>query len=130
MKKYRIHLNGNTYEMEIELVGDTTPQPLVLRREYQEFPNTRKDPNVNVMDPSQQKQTTNNPGTVRASVPGTVVVIEKPVGSTVREGDLVLLLEAMKMENEILSPRDGVITKMNCEVGAAVAGGEVLFEVG
>ena len=64
-----------------------------------------------------------------APMPGTVIRIEKSEGELVKAGDLVLILEAMKMENEILAPKDGTITKMNCEVGGTVAGGEVLFEV-
>jgi biotin carboxyl carrier protein len=129
MKKYRIYLNGNVYEMEIELLNDTTPHPLLLAQEYKGFSGVKADTNVNVIDPALQKPTINNPGIVKSSVPGTVVSIEKPLGATVKAGDLVLLLEAMKMENEILAPKDGVVTKMNCKVGATVAGGEFLFEV-
>ena len=46
-----------------------------------------------------------------------------------KAGELVLILEAMKMENEILAPVDGTITAMNCTAGGTVAGGDVLFEV-
>ena len=71
----------------------------------------------------------NNTGAVTAPMPGTVIKIEKSEGSAVKAGELVLVLEAMKMENEILAPVDGTITKMNCTVGGTVAGGEVMFEV-
>jgi len=63
-------------------------------------------------------------------MPGTVLSICRKEGEKVRGGDVVLVLEAMKMENEILSPADGTINKINCEEGKTVAGGEVLFEVG
>ena len=129
MSKYRITLEGKTYEMEIELLADNgAPQP-VVKKEYREFKSASKDPNVNVVDPSVQKKTVNNTGAVVAPMPGTIIKIEKNQGDVVKAGDLVLVLEAMKMENEILAPADGTITVINCQVGGTVAGGDVLFEV-
>ncbi len=127
MSKYRITLEGKTYEMEIELVVENGVQHPVAKKEYREFKGAPKD--ANVVDPSLQKQTVNNAGAVVAPMPGTVIKIEKCEGSAVKAGELVLVLEAMKMENEILAPVDGTITKMNCTVGGTVAGGEVMFEV-
>jgi biotin carboxyl carrier protein len=130
MSKYRITLEGKTYEMEIELVPEeTAPQP-AARREYKGYQNAAADPIVRLMDPSAQRTTTSAAGTVTAPMPGTVLSICKNEGEKVRTGDVVLVLEAMKMENEILSPADGTIKKVNCEEGKTVAGGEVLFEVG
>lgn len=129
MSKYRITLEGKTYEMEIELLGDNgAPQP-AAKKEYKEFKSAPKDSNVNVADPAKQKQTVNNTGAVAAPMPGTVLRIVKNVGDAVKAGDLVLILEAMKMENEILAPADGSITVMNCTEGGTVSGGDVLFEV-
>lgn len=129
MSKYRITLEGKTYEMEVELVIDNTASQSVEKKEYKEFRNTSKDANVNLIDPSLQKPTVYNNGIVSAPMPGTVIRIEKQEGMKVKTGELVLILEAMKMENEILAPSNGTIIKMNCEVGGTVAGGAVLFEV-
>ena len=130
MSKYRITLEGKTYEMEIELVAENgVQQQPIAKKEYREFKGAPKDVNVNVVDPSLQKQTVNNTGAVTAPMPGTVIKIDKGEGTAVKAGELVLVLEAMKMENEILAPVDGTITKMNCTVGGTVAGGEVMFEV-
>ena len=129
MSKYRITLEGKTYEMEIELVPEeTAPQPAV-RREYKGYQNAAADPIVRLMDPSAQRTTTNATGTVTAPMPGTVLSLCKKEGEKVRTDDVVLVLEAMKMENEILAPADGTLIKVNCEEGKTVAGGEVLFEV-
>ena len=129
MSKYRITLEGKTYEMEIELLAeDGTPKPQA-RKEYKKFDGAPKDPNINLVDPAKQKQTVTNAGAVVAPMPGTVIRIEKEEGAAVKAGDLVLVLEAMKMENEILAPADGTVTKMSCTVGGTVAGGEVMFEV-
>jgi len=130
MSKYRITLEGKTYEMEIELVAENgVQQQPMAKKEYREFKGAPKDANVNVVDHSLQKQTVNNTGAVTAPMPGTVIKIDKGEGTAVKAGELVLVLEAMKMENEILAPVDGTITKMNCTVGGTVAGGEVMFEV-
>ena len=129
MSKYRITLEGKTYEMEIELVEENGAYQSVAKKEYREIKGAPKDTNVKVVDPSMQEQTVNNTGAVTAPMPGTVIKIEKSEGSAVKAGELVLVLEAMKMENEILAPVDGTITKMNCTVGGTVAGGEVMFEV-
>ena len=129
MSKYRIIFEGKTYEMEVELVNEKGVQQPVAKKEYRDYKSAPKDANVNVVDPSMQKQIMNNTGAVAAPMPGTVIKIEKNEGAAVKVGDLVLVLEAMKMENEILAPVDGTITKMNCTVGGTVAGGEVMFEV-
>lgn len=129
MSKYRITLEGKTYEMEIDLVAENAASQPAAKRDYKEFKNASRDTNVNLLDPSVQKKTVNNTGAVAAPMPGTVIRIEKKEGETVKAGELVLILEAMKMENEITAPADGTIAKMNCAVGGTVAGGEVLFEV-
>ena len=129
MSKYRIILEGKTYEMEIELVGEKTAQQPVVKQEYKEFKSETRDANVNIVDPAKQKQVVNNTGAVTAPMPGTVIRIEKKSGDAVKSGELVLILEAMKMENEILAPADGIITVINCTEGGTVSGGDVLFEV-
>ena len=129
MSKYRISLEGKTYEMEIELVAENGVQQPTVKKEYKEFKSAPKDANVNVVNPSAQKQTVNNTGAVTAPMPGTVIKIEKGEGQDVKAGDLVLVLEAMKMENEILAPVSGKISVMNCTEGGTVAGGDLLFEI-
>ena len=129
MSKYRIILEGKTYEMEVELIEDAAaPQP-AGKRVYKEYKSAAKDPTVRLIDPSAQKVTTSHPGTVTSPMPGTVLRLNKTAGDEVKAGDVVLILEAMKMENEITAPIAGRILKMNAAAGATVAGGEVLFEI-
>ena len=129
MSKYRITLEGKTYEMEVDLIGENPASQPSARKEYREFKGAANDPTVRVMDPSAQKQTVTNTGVVTTPMPGTVIKVEKKVGDMVKAGELVLILEAMKMDNEIHAPSDGTIIKINCEIGGTVAGGDVLFEV-
>lgn len=63
---------------------------------------------------------------VEAVMPGVVVSIEVEEGQEVKEGQTILVLEAMKMQNPLQAERDGVITKLHCKAGEAVAGGTVL----
>lgn len=66
---------------------------------------------------------------VRAPMPGRVVRILREEGDPVRAGEGVLVLEAMKMQNEIRSPEDGVVATMSAAPDASLGGGEVLFAV-
>ena len=66
---------------------------------------------------------------VTAPLPGYITKVNYRVGDYVRQGDVVLILEAMKMENEILAPVGGVICKMDIQVGAAVDTYQILFTV-
>jgi biotin carboxyl carrier protein len=69
------------------------------------------------------------PQRVEAEMPGKVVKIVAPAGATVQEGQGVLILEAMKMENEIKSPIDGVVTEVSVSEGQTVESGAQLFIV-
>lgn len=128
MSKYRIVLDGKTYEMEIDLIQENgAPQPAVKKE-----PKVKSNTNTAAVSAAvsvAQNPPANSVGTVVAPMPGTVLRTEKHVGDTVKSGELVLVLEAMKMENEILAPVDGSIVAMNCTDGSTVAGGEVLFEI-
>jgi len=68
-------------------------------------------------------------GRVVAPMQGTIVKVAAEVGDTVAVGDVVVVLEAMKMENHITAPRDGVVTKLLAEAGAVVQQGEGLFVI-
>ena len=60
-------------------------------------------------------------------MPGTILDIRVNAGDTIKKGQVVLILEAMKMENEIMAPEDGKITSINTSKGASVNSGDLLF---
>lgn len=66
---------------------------------------------------------------IRTSMPGRVVKVFVEEGSKVKEGQPILVLEAMKMQNEIKSPQSGIITKINTKAGDSVETGSLLFSV-
>ena len=74
-------------------------------------------------------QVATGPQTVEAEMPGKVVKVEVAVGEAVSEGQGVVIVEAMKMENEIPSPIDGVVAEISAREGETVEAGAVLFVV-
>lgn len=67
---------------------------------------------------------------VTAPMPGKILKVSVSVGAAVKEGDLVLILEAMKMENEIFSPADGVVKEIRARDGETVNTGDVMMVIG
>ena len=63
---------------------------------------------------------------VNAPMPGKILAVKTQVGAAVKKGDVIIILEAMKMENEIVAPQDGTIASVNVSVGASVESGEVM----
>ena len=63
---------------------------------------------------------------VSAPMPGKVVAVKAAVGQAVKKGDVILVLEAMKMENDIVAPQDGTIASINASTGDSVESGTVL----
>jgi biotin carboxyl carrier protein len=70
------------------------------------------------------------PGRIAAPMPGRVVRVLAAIGQEVARGDGVVVVEAMKMENELTAPRDGIITEIGVEEGQTVQGGVTLAVIG
>ena len=132
MSKYRITLEGKTYEMDVELIGEGgAVQPVAKAAAPASAPASATSVAAPVSAPAPAKQASAevSSGSVVAPMPGTVIKIVKNVGDEVKAGELVLILEAMKMENEISAPVSGTVSAINCTAGGTVNGGDVLFEV-
>jgi len=69
-------------------------------------------------------------GRMEAPMPGTIIAVNVKQGDRVRSGQPLIVLESMKMHNEIASPLDGVVRTLNCKVGDQVSFGHVLVEIG
>ncbi len=125
MSKYRITVEGKTYEMDVELIGANgavvapvakAAAPVVAAPKAAPAPVAAKPAEV-------------GSGSVVAPMPGTILKVLKASGDAVKAGEVVLILEAMKMENEITAPVDGTIASLNLTEGSTVAGGDLLFDV-
>ena len=126
MSKYRITVEGKTYEMDVELIGSNgaAVQPV----KTVSAPAVKAAPVAAAPAPA-AKPAAQSTGAVIAPMPGTILKVNKADGDAVKAGEVVLVLEAMKMENEITAPADGVIASLSLAEGSTVAGGDLLFEV-
>jgi len=130
MSKYRITLDGKTYEMDVELLGanGAVIAPAKVAAPVAAAP-VAVAPKA-APAPAAAKPVANaGSGSVVAPMPGTILKVLKKDGDAVKAGDVVLVLEAMKMENEITAPVDGAIASLSLAEGSTVGGGDLLFEV-
>ena len=105
MKIYKVKVNGKLYEVELEAV-----------EEVKDNIKTEKEPNAILKE-------------VKAPIGGKIIDIKVKPGDNVKKGDTLLIVEAMKLENEIKSPADGVINEIFVTKGATVANKEVLLTI-
>jgi biotin carboxyl carrier protein len=127
MKKYIIKLNGKVYEVEMEEVtGETATTITESERAIQTQRPAQAGPTVT----PQSAPSAAGGESVDAPMPGNILSVAVKVGDKVSKNQLLIVLEAMKMENEIVSPRDGVITAVNVSKGQVVNPGESLVKIG
>ncbi len=127
MKSYKIQVNGKSYDVTVEETGAT--QPAAAPR----APEAPRQPAAGAPRPPSPQAAPKAPAgatQVKAAMPGTVLSFRVGVGQSVKAGDVILILEAMKMENEIASPVDGVVTALSVAAGASVSTGDLLATIG
>lgn len=118
MKNYRITVNGNVYDVTVEELGGSASAPVVAAPVAP----------VAAPAPAAKPAVSTGAGAVKinAPMPGKILAIKAPVGTAVKKGQVVLVLEAMKMENEIVAPEDGTVASIDVNEGAMVEAGTVL----
>ena len=101
MKKYKVNVNGTVYEVAIELMDGAAAAAAPAGGEK-----------------------------VSSPMPGTILAVNVQNGSPVKKGDVLFILEAMKMENEIMAPCDGTAASVSVTKGATVESGTLLCVIG
>ena len=119
MKKYNVTVNGTAYEITLEVVdaADVKTAPTTPAAAPVTAP---------AAAPAPAAPATTGGETVNAPMPGTILAVNVQNGATVKKGDVLMILEAMKMENEIMSPCDGTIASVSVTKGSSVDTGAVL----
>ena len=107
MKKYTITVNGTAYEVEVEEAGVVASAPKAAA-------------------PKAAAPVAAGATTVSAPMPGKVLSVNVKAGDAVKSGDVLLILEAMKMQNEIMAPADGTVSDVRVSAGQTVATGDVM----
>ncbi len=126
MKNYRITVNGNTYDVQVEELGRnaavSAPAPAAAPA-----PTPAAAP---AAAPAPAAPATAAAGTnVTSPMPGNILDIKVNVGDKVAANQVVVVLEAMKMENDIVTPAAGTVASINVTKGQAVNSGDVLITV-
>ena len=111
MKAYKVTVNGNVYEITLEVVDKAdikaAPAPVAAA-------------------PAPVASAPAGGEAIKAPMPGTILKVNVSNGQAVKKGDVLFVLEAMKMENEIMAPCDGTVASVGVASGASVENGTVL----
>lgn len=125
MKKYTITVNGTAYEVEVEEAGVVASAPKAAPAPAPAAapaPKAAPAPAPKAAAPVAAGATT-----VSAPMPGKVLSVNVKAGDAVKSGDVLLILEAMKMQNEIMAPADGTVSDVRVSAGQTVATGDVMI---
>ena len=122
MKKYNITVNGNTYEVLVEEADASTPVAYTA-------PVAAAAPAAAPKAAPKAAPTAGGAVKVTSPMPGTILNVKVSVGQSVKKGDVICVLEAMKMENDIPAPCDGVVASVNVQKGASVAANDVIATI-
>ncbi len=126
MKNYRITVNGVEYEVSVEELGEgaalssapaAAPAPVASKAPAAKKPGAKKS--------------SGSEGAIKVSapMPGKILSVKVSEGQSINKGDVVVVLEAMKMENEIYASEGGVVASVNVSSGDMVEGGDVLVTI-
>lgn len=130
--KYKVTLNGRTYEVEVEA------EKAMLLDEYEAYAPASAAPEAPAAPAAPAAAAAAAPAAVsiaagekvEAPMPGNILKVEVKQGDAVKAGQLLIILEAMKMENEIVAPRDGTVAQVVVKVGDKVDTGSALIVLG
>ncbi|MBS1477696.1 MAG: acetyl-CoA carboxylase biotin carboxyl carrier protein subunit [Angelakisella sp.] len=119
MKRFLIKINGKTYDAEVEVVGTSASAPVAAPAAA-----------PRAAAPAAAAPAAGGPANVTSPLPGTVLRLCKNTGDTVAAGEVVMIVESMKMENEVVAPEGGRIASIAVAAGSAINTGDLLFTLG
>ena len=122
-KQYTVTVNGTAYEVTVESVSGGRMASAPVAR-------PASAPVARAAAPVAAPAASGSGETVSSPMPGTILDVKVAAGQAVKSGDILFILEAMKMENEIFAPCDGTVSSVAVSKGAAVNPGDVLCVIG
>ena len=133
MRKFAITVNGQSYEVEVEEIGGApvyaaapvaapAPAPVAAPAAPKAAAPAAPKAAAPAAAPAGAEA-------IKAPMPGNINDVKVSAGQSVKKGDILIILEAMKMENEIMAPRDGVVASVNVTKGASVSTGDLLLSL-
>ena len=128
-KQYKITVNGKTYDVSVEEIKQekvkvSAPVPSSAGSAPKSAAAPAKPAPQAAAVPIDE-----NAVSVKATMPGTILSFNVAVGDKVEEGQVVAILEAMKMENEVTAPASGVVKSIPVEKGSSVVEGQVILQI-
>ena len=112
----KVIVNGEEFEVELDQDGDIWKAVVEGQTFEITVPDSGPAPKQRRSSGGKSKKS----GKVTANIPGKVVTVEVSIGDEVEEGQVVMILEAMKMQNEIQAPVSGTVTEIHCEEGQSI----------
>jgi len=130
MKQYKVTVNGQSYDVSVEEVAAGAAPAKAAAPAAQAAPAVQPAPAA-APAPAPAPASAPSAGSicVQAPMPGTVMAFKVTVGQQVKRGDVLLILEAMKMENEIVAPQAGKVAALRVPASAAVNTGDPLVDL-
>lgn len=136
MKKYRITVNGKTFDVDVEEVGGRlsgTAAPAAAPAVAAPAPVAATPPKpvaapAPAAPAAKPAASAGGAGVMKSPLPGKVLKVMATPGSSWKKGDTLLIIEAMKMENEILAPRDCTIEEVAVQANQSVKTGDLLLK--
>ena len=134
IKQYKVTVNGKLYDVSVEEVGE-----ILGGVHASKTVSTFVNPNAASNNSNNEKQIVDKPQnsipidenaiSVKAPMPGTILSFTVSVGDEVSEGQVVAILEAMKMENELTAPASGKVKSIHVEKGSSVIENQVILQI-
>lgn len=127
MKSYKIYVNGQAFDVSVEEVGGSAPAAPAPAAAS--APASRPAPTAAPAAPSASPAPAAGASSVKAPMPGTILGVKVAAGQAVKKGQVLLILEAMKMENEICAGGDGTVAAVRVQAGQSVNTGDPLVDM-